>query len=79
MEFVNKFEELPKLVKVILLFFLGWIICGIYRIIKYTQSKNIVTLVVGLLVLFTGIGNGIATIVDIVTEILNDRITVLAD
>ena len=73
------YEALPKIAKLLLQFFFGWAIGGVYRIIRYTETKNIVTLVVGLLVLFTGLGNGIAWVIDFVTELLNDKITVLAD
>jgi hypothetical protein len=73
------YESLPKILKLIIQFFLGAFVGGIYRIVRYTETKNVVTLVVGLLVLFTGIGNFIAWIVDFVTELLNNKITVLAD
>ena len=73
------YEALPKIAKLLLQFFFGWAIGGVYRIIRYTETKNIVTLVVGLLGLFTGLGNGIAWVIDFVTELLNDKITVLAD
>ena len=36
------FEELPKIVKILLVIFLGGLIGGIYRILKYVESKNIV-------------------------------------
>jgi hypothetical protein len=78
-KFTGVYEDLPKIVKVLLQIFLGAIVGGIYRIVKYFETKNVVTLVVGLLVTFTGIGNAIAWVVDLVTEILNNRITVLAD
>lgn len=73
------YEDLPKIVKIILQLFFGWLIGGVYRIVRYTETKNIVTLVVGILVLFTGIGNGIAYVVDLITEITSNKITVLAD
>ena len=73
------YEALPKIVKLIIQFFLGWLVGGVYRIVRYTETKNVVTLVVGLLVLLTGIGNTIAWIIDFVTELLNNKITVLAD
>ena len=72
------YEALPKLLKVILQLIFGAFIGGIYRIVRFFESGNIVTLVVGLLVLFTGIGNLLAWIVDLVTEITSDRITVFA-
>ena len=73
------YESLPKIVKVILQLILGAVIGGIYRIVRFVETKNVVTLVVGILVLVTGVGNFIAWIVDLVTEITQNRITVLAD
>ena len=73
------YDGLPKFVRILAQIFLGYIICGVYRILKFVDSKNVVTLVAGILVLVTGIGNAIAWVVDLVTEILYDKITVLAD
>ena len=73
------YEALPKIVKILLQIFLGGVIGGVYRIIRFLETKNIVTLVVGILCLCTGVGNGIAWIVDLITEITSNRITVLAD
>lgn len=73
------YEALPKIVKIILQLLLGSLIGGIYRIVRFVETKNVVTLVVGILVLFTGIGNLVAWIVDLVTELVSNRITVLAD
>ncbi|MBE6620723.1 MAG: hypothetical protein E7625_05105 [Ruminococcaceae bacterium] len=72
------YEALPKLLKVILQLFFGGLIGGIYRIIRFFETKNVVTLIAGILCLFTGIGNGIAWIVDLITEIFGNRISVLA-
>lgn len=74
-----QYEALPKLVKVIIQLLLGAVVGGVYRIVRYFETKNIVTLIVGIVVTFTGIGNLIAWIVDLVTEITSNRITVLAD
>ena len=73
------YESLPKIAKILIQIFLGAIVGGIYRIVKYFETKNVITLVVGILVTFTGIGNFIAWVVDLVTEILYNKITVLAD
>ena len=73
------YEALPKIVKIILQLFLGSLIGGIYRIVRFVETKNLVTLVAGILVLVTGIGNLIAWIVDLVTELVHNKITVLAD
>ena len=73
------YEALPKIVKIIIQLVLGAVVGGIYRIVRFLETGNTVTLVAGILVLVTGIGNLIAWVVDLVTEILNDRITVFAD
>lgn len=75
----SAYESLPKILKVILQIFFGYLIGGIYRIVRFVENGNIVTLVIGILVLVTGLGNAIAWIVDLVTEILSNKITVLAD
>lgn len=77
--YTEKYEALPKIAKILLQLFLGGIIGGIYRIVRFTETKNVVTLVAGLLTLFTGIGNLIAWVLDLVTEITQNKITVLAD
>ena len=74
-----QYEELPKIVKVLIQLFLGAIVGGIYRIVRFLETKNIVTLVVSILVLCTGIGNLIVWIVDLLTEITSNKISVLAD
>lgn len=79
MKITETYENLPKIVKILLQIFLGGFIGGIYRILRFTETKNIVTLVVGILCLVTGVGNFAAWIVDLVTEITKNRITVLAD
>lgn len=72
------YEELPQIVKILLQIFLGGVIGGIYRILRFLETKNVVTLVVGILCLVTGVGNTIAWIIDLITEITQNRITVLA-
>ncbi len=73
------YNDLPKIVKIILQLFLGSLVGGIYRICRFLETKNVVTLVVGILALVTGVGNLIAWIVDLITIITSDKITVLAD
>jgi hypothetical protein len=79
MKLTETYESLPKIAKIIIQLLLGSVVGGIYRIVRYTETKNVVTLVVGLLVLFTGVGNAIAWVVDLITEATANRITVLAD
>jgi hypothetical protein len=73
----KSYESLPKIVKIIIQLILGALVGGIYRIVKFLETKNIVTLVVGILN-FVGLGL-IFWIIDLVTEILYNKITVLAD
>ena len=73
------YDELPKIVKILIQVFLGYIVSGIYRIIRFTETKNIVTLIVGLVGLLTGFGNFIVWLIDLVTVITKDSITFLAD
>lgn len=70
------YEALPKIVKIILQLFLGALVGGIYRILRFLETKNIVTLLAGILN-FVGLGL-IFWIVDLVTEIASNKITVLA-
>jgi len=73
------YDSLPLILRIIIQLIGGVIVGGIYRIVKYFESKNIVTLVVGILVTFTGVGNLIAWVVDFVTLILNGKYTVFVD
>lgn len=72
------YEALPKIAKILLQIFLGAIIGGVYRILRYLETKNIVTLVVGILALIPPI-DFVFWILDLVTEVTNDRISILAD
>ena len=71
------YEALPKIVKIVIQIIFGALVGGIYRILRFLETKNIVTLVVGILN-FVGLGF-IFWIVDLVTEITSNKITVLAD
>ena len=72
------YEALPKIAKILLQLFLGAIIGGVYRILRYLETKNIVTLVVGILALIPPI-DFVFWILDLITEATNDRISILAD
>lgn len=73
------YEELPKIVKILIQLFAGYIVSGIYRVIRFLETKNVVTLVVGLVGLLTGFGNVIIWLIDLFTQITKNRITFLAD
>lgn len=77
-KYTEKFEELPLIAKVLL--FLPWtagIVSGVYRVLRYLETKNTATLVVGILCFFCiGVVVGI---IDLITEITNGRVTFLAE
>jgi uncharacterized membrane protein len=70
---ITTFENFPKIAKVLLLIFVG-IISGIYRIIRYTETKNNATLVAGILA-FVPVVGFIIQVLDVVSEIFNNEIT----
>ena len=73
------FNDLPLLFKIIIHVVFGIIVSGIYRIARYFESGNTVTLVVGLIFTFTGIGNVIGWILDLYALLTSGRYTLFAD
>ena len=73
------YNSLPWILKLIIIIIGGALVGGIYRIVRFVETKNIVTLVVGIIALVTGVGNLIFWIIDLVTTIFSGNITVLAD
>lgn len=74
-----QYDSLELWIRILIQVFAGTIAGGIYRIIKYTETKNTTTLIVGIIITFTGIGNFVAWIVDLVTLISDGKYTVFAD
>lgn len=79
MKITSTYNELPFILRVIIQIIGGAIVGGIYRIVRFFETKNIVTLVVGLIATFTGVGNLIAWVADLVTLILNKKYTLFVD
>ena len=73
------YDELPILLRIILQIIGGVVVGGIYRIVRYTETKNVTTLVAGLIVTFTGIGNIAAWIIDLITLIMHGSYTVFTN
>lgn len=73
------YDQLPLVLRIIIQLFGGAVVGGIYRIVRYLETKNLITLVVGLLATFTGVGNLIAWIVDLVTLVLHGKYTYFVD
>lgn len=72
------YDDLPFILRFILQLFLGAIIGGVYRILRFLDSKNTTTLVVGILALIPPI-DFVFWIIDLVTTLTKGKITVLAD
>ena len=71
------YENLPKLVKVIVQIFLGYPISGVYRLLRFFENKKILTLIAAILAFF---GAGIVFwIADLITEIVRNEIILFAD
>ena len=71
------YEALPKIVKVLLQILLGAIVGGVYRILRFLETKNTTTLIVGILALIPPV-NFVFWVIDLVTEITQNKIAVLA-
>lgn len=72
------YDDLPLVLRVVLQIFLGAIIGGVYRILRFLDSKNTTTLVVGILALIPPI-DFVFWIIDLVTTATKGKITVLVD
>ena len=73
------YEELPQIAKILIQLFLGAVVSGLYRVLRYLETKNTTTLIVGIISLVTSGVFGILWVIDLVTEITKNRVTVLAD
>ena len=71
------YENLPKIAKIILQIFFGGAIGSVYRIVRFVENRNILTLVAGILGFF-GVGV-VYWIVDLITEITQNKIVFFAD
>lgn len=71
----KSYAGLNQILKIVLQIFLGWPISALYRIFKGVETKNNTVLLVGILSIFFGF---IFWVVDLVTTILSNEISVLA-
>lgn len=73
----DKFDKWPKAARIVCLIpFWGWVCSGLYRIFAFVKSKDVLTLVLGILSLVTVVVGFIVSIIDIVTVIKSGRIHV---
>lgn len=69
------YAELPWILKIIIQIIFGWPVSAIYRIVKGLEKKDNTVLIVGILCIFFGF---IFWIIDLITTILSNEISVLA-
>ena len=72
------YEELPKIAKIIIQAILGAIVGGIYRILRYLETKNNTTLIVGILALIPPV-SFVFWVLDLVTEVTQNKIAFFAE
>lgn len=75
----STYDELPVLFRIIIQFVFGALVGGIYRIARYFETGNIVTLVAGIAATFTLVGNVIAWVVDLISLFFNGNYTYFVD
>ena len=73
------YDSLPLILRVLIQIVAGVVAGGIYRIVRYFETKNLTTLVVGLLVTFTGVGNVISWLVDLYFLIRDKKYSLFVD
>ena len=76
---IAQFEALDKIVKVIIFVFLGGLVSPVYRTIRYTETNNSTTLIIGIIALLTGGFFCILPLIDLITEITDNKVKVLVD
>jgi uncharacterized membrane protein HdeD (DUF308 family) len=75
----RQYDELPFILRLLIQIIGGIVVGGIYRLVRYTESKNTVTLVFGILFTFTGVLNIFAWVIDIASLILYKKYAILVD
>ena len=72
------YDDLPRFARILIQVFLGSVVGGVYRILRYVENKNNTTLIAGILALVPVI-SFVFWVVDLVTVILHDKINIFAD
>ena len=76
--FTATYEALPKIAKIIIQAVLGAIVGGIYRILRYLETKNTTTLIAGILALIPPV-SFVFWVLDLVTEVTQNKIAFFAE
>jgi hypothetical protein len=75
---IKTYDELPMVARLIIVIFFGAIVGGIYRIIKFVETKETKTLVFGILALIPPV-SFVFWILDIVATVTNGKFTYFVD
>ena len=75
----STYDALPLWLRILVQIIVGVVAGGVYRIVRFFETRNVTTLVVGLLVTFTFVGNVISWIVDLVCLVLNGKYTLFVE
>ena len=75
----STYDQLPLLLRIILQAIGGVVVGGIYRLVRFYETRRIPTLVVGILCTFTVVGNFIAWIVDLISLFVFGTYVVFVD
>ena len=73
----SQFESLPSWAKLIIIIVANALFCLVYRILRYTETKNTTTLVAGILCLIPVVGFVLA-VLDVVGEITDNKVKYFA-
>ena len=77
--FTAKYDELPLIVRILIQIFAGVLASCVYRVLRFIETKNTVTLVIAIVAFFTGIGTFILSIIDLITLIFKGKYTIFVD
>ena len=77
--FLAQFNGLPAIVRILIQLFAGPLVSGVYRILRYLETKNTKTLVIAIIALATGGFFGVLAIIDLITLIFKGGYTVWVD
>ena len=75
----KEYDKLDLWIRVLIQVIAGVVAGGVYRIVRFFETKNVTTLVVGLLVTFTGVGNVISWLIDLYILIRDKKYTLFVD
>ena len=77
-DLIKFYEDLPKIARILIQLFTGSLVSGIYRILRFLDSKNTSTLIAGILA-FVPVICVVFWILDLVAAIKDEKFSFMAD